>query len=81
MANYESFEVYVKEADGSRTPVASAVIKVYNVTGAVALSDLAADVNGVVAAGSLAPAAGTLIRFKWEHVTDLRCGFSEQTLT
>jgi hypothetical protein len=81
MADYESFQVFVKAADGSRTTIPDAVVKVYNVTGAAALADIVADAEGVVEAGTLAPAAGTLIRFKWEHATDLRCGYAEQTLT
>lgn len=79
-SNYPAFDVLVDNDDGTTSPVPSTTIKVYNVTGSAALADLASDADGHVAAGTLAVAVGTLIRFSFSR-TNGQCGFSEVLTT
>lgn len=80
MSNYPGFEVKVDDDNGSVTLLPLQTIKVYDVTNGVALSDIASDANGLVAAGSLAVAVGTRIRFSFNRADGI-CGFSEVITT
>jgi hypothetical protein len=81
VSNYVAFDIVFGEDDGSQTPAAGVqTVKVYNVTGGAALADLASDASGHVAAGALAVAAGTLVRFSAQR-TDGRAGYAEQVTT
>lgn len=80
MSPYAGFDVKLQELDGTQTPVPLQTIKVYNVTGSAALSDLTTDANGHIPAGTLAVAAGTVIRFSF-LMTNGRCGYSEIVTT
>jgi hypothetical protein len=69
-SNYEAVEFKVQVA-GVAYPVASAAVKVHDLTGSdptdgsgsTALSDLSTDGSGIMAAGTLAIAAGRTVRF------------------
>jgi hypothetical protein len=76
MSNYPAFEVKVDNDDGTTTPCPLQVVKVYDVTNAAALADVNADSSGIVPAGSLAVAVGTLIRFSFSRADGI-CGYSE----
>jgi hypothetical protein len=80
MSAYAAFDVVTQAADGTTEPVPLQTVKVYNVTGAAALADLTTDANGHIPAGTLAVAAGTVIRFSFLK-TDGRCGFAERVTT
>jgi hypothetical protein len=75
MSDYAAFDVLIDNNDGT-----AVVVKVYNVTGSAALSDIAADSSGHVAGGTLAVAAGTKIRFSVQRADGL-CGYAEQITT
>jgi hypothetical protein len=79
MATYAAFDVKLDNRDGTETLLPSETVHVYDVTNGAALADIASDANGHVAAGSLAVAVGTLIRFSF-HRADGLCGYAE-TLT
>lgn len=80
MSNYPTFDVLIDNDDGTTTPVASATIKVYDVTNSAALSDTASDADGIVAGASVAVAVGTLLRFSFSKTNGI-CGFSEVVTT
>jgi hypothetical protein len=80
MSAYAAFDVKTQALDGTSAPVPLQTIKVYDVTHAAALSDLTTDANGHVAAGTVAPAAGTVIRLSFLMI-DGRCGYSEIVTT
>ena len=80
-SDYEGFDVYVQNADGSRTPLASQTVKVYDVTNNDDLSDLTTDSVGHIAGGTFASVAvGTVVRFRVENYLGLS-GAIEQTTT
>lgn len=76
-SNYEGIEWKVT-ISGVDYPVASEVVKVYDLTGydpvdgsgATALSDLATDASGIMAGGTLAIAAGRTVRFTVRRASD-----------
>jgi hypothetical protein len=70
----------VDNDDGTTTPIASATFNVYDVTHAAALADVASDANGIVPAGTVTPAAGTLIRFSYHQANGI-CGYAEVLTT
>lgn len=76
MSNYLGFDVLIDNDDGTTTPVASHTVHVWDVTGNAALPDVATDASGHVAAGTLAVAAGTTVRF-WVDLGNGRVGFNE----
>lgn len=77
MSNYAGFDVKIV-VGGTEYPVASATVKVYDLTGsdpttgagATALPDLATDSAGHVAGGTLAIAAGRTVRFSVTRAAD-----------
>jgi len=82
MANFAGFDVEIDRNDGSQPiPVPGAVVQVRDVTdadaatgaGAIALPNVIADVNGLVASGTLPVAAGRTIRFTWVRDADGWC--------
>jgi hypothetical protein len=79
-SNYAAFEVKIDNDDGSITPVPGQIIKVYDVTHAAALSDLASDGDGHVAGGTLPVVVGTVVRFSFSQV-DGHCGYAEVVTT
>ena len=79
-SSYEGFDVYVENADGSRTPLASQTVKVYDVTNNANLSNLTTDGIGHIASGTLSVDAGTVVRFRVENYLGLS-GAIEQTTT
>jgi hypothetical protein len=77
LSTYPAFDVKIDNDDGTTTPCPTQTIKVYDVTNAVALApDLVSDASGVVQAGTLAVASGTLIRFSFSRADGI-CGYSE----
>ncbi|MGH9873397.1 MAG: hypothetical protein ACRD9S_13170 [Pyrinomonadaceae bacterium] len=80
MSNYLQFEVLIDNDDGTTTPVPAATIAVYDVTNDVALDDIASDVDGHVAAGTVDTDAGNTVRLSFRLDNGL-CGFSEQVTT
>jgi hypothetical protein len=60
---YSAFDVLTEDISGARTPLPLQAVDVYDVTHGAALSSLAADGNGHVAAGSLPVVSGTIIVF------------------
>jgi hypothetical protein len=80
MSAYSAFDCLIDNDDGSITKLISQTIHVYDVTHTTALADLTSDVNGHVASGTLAVAAGTVVRFYFTR-TDGVCGYTEQTTT
>ena len=80
MSTYPVIDVRIDNGDGTPVPVPGAVIKVYDVTNDEALDDLVADGDGHVPAGTLAVAAGTLIRFSVQRADGL-CGYAETITT
>lgn len=79
-SSYEGFDVYVENADGSRTPLASQTVKVYDVTNNANLSNLTTDGVGHITGGTLSVDAGTVVRFRVENYLGLS-GAIEQTTT
>jgi hypothetical protein len=77
-SNYASFEVKIDNDDGTTSPCALQIVKVYDVTNAAALADLQADANGIVAAGSLPVNPGTLIRLSFLRPDGI-AGYTEIT--
>jgi hypothetical protein len=80
LSNYASFEVKIRKPDKTIVMVPSQTIHVYDVTHSAALADIASDTNGIVAAGTVPVAAGTLIRFSFWRA-DGECGKKEATTT
>jgi len=80
MSAYAAFDVLIDNNDGTSSVVPLTTINVYNVTGAAALADLTSDVDGHVPAGTLAIAAGSVVRFSFK-LTDGRCGYAEVVTT
>jgi len=88
MSSYAGFEVKVA-VEGVEYPVASTTVKVYDIedsdptdgSGAIALSDLTTDGSGHVAAGTLAIAAGRLVRFSVRRASDGLCRSYTQVTT
>lgn len=82
MSNYNGFDVKTDNDDGTETPVALAAVEVRDFTDPVAvvrlMPDLVADGVGHVAAGALAIAAGTPVRFTWKDGVTGKCGYAEQ---
>lgn len=62
-SNYAAFEVKIDNDNGTTTFVPLQVVHVYDVDHLVALADVTSDAAGVVAAGTVPVAPGTLIRF------------------
>jgi hypothetical protein len=82
-SNYAAFEVKIDNDDGSSTMLPLQVVHVFDVTNTTILADLTSDSFGIVAAGSLSVAVGTLIRF-WFYKTAVAgnaqsgvCGYAE----
>ena len=82
MSNYTGIDVKIDNDNGTTTPVVGATIHVYDVTHDTALADLPTltDAAGHVPAGTLAVAAGTLIRF-WVSLGKGMVGFWEEETT
>lgn len=76
MSNYPAFNVSIDNNDGTSTPVVSTTISVYDASNNAALADTATDANGIVPAGSVAAAAGTLLRFSFALGNGI-CGYAE----
>jgi hypothetical protein len=82
-SNYSAFEVKIDNDDGTTTLVPGQVVHVYDVNNLVALADVVSDAAGVVPAGTVPSAPGTLVRFYFSkaivagdpHVGV--CGYSE----
>ena len=79
-SDYTAFDVLTQDGAGVRTPVPNQTVKVRNVTGSADLSDLTTNADGHIPAGTLAVAAGTLIRFSAD-LGDGRKGYAEQETT
>jgi hypothetical protein len=77
-SNYSAFDVGLRSNAGSFTPVAAVMtVKVYDVTHAAALPDLATDAAGHVPAGTLAVDPGTTVRFTVTRANG-EAGYAEQ---
>ena len=81
MSNYPSFEVKIRKPDKTVVMVPGQTIHVYDVTHGALLADITSDADGIVAAGTLSVAVGTLIRFAFLRADDLECGKLEVTTT
>ncbi len=79
-SDYTAFGVVIDNDDGTRTPIASATIAVYDVTHSAALADTASDADGHVEGDTIAVDAGTLIRFSFSRADGI-CGFAEVLTT
>lgn len=87
-SNFVGFELKVDTPDGP-VPIPSATVKVYDITaadpedgsGAVALADVVSDVNGLVASGTVAVAAGSTVRFSYTRAADGLCRSDSQVTT
>lgn len=79
-SNYLSFEVLIDNDDGTTTPMPSQTVHVYDVTHTTALADIASDANGHVAAGTVTPTVGTLVRFS-VSLANGQCGYKEEVTT
>lgn len=85
-SDYEGIEWKVS-VDGIEYPVASATVKVHDITaadptdgsGSTALSDLSTDGSGIMAAGTLAIAAGRTVRFTVTRADGLTRSISQVT--
>lgn len=77
---YAAFDVLIEAEDGTMVPVPLQTVKVYDFTNSAALSDLATDANGHIAAGTVTPAAGTTIHFSAD-LGDGRKGYAEIVTT
>ena len=60
---YPSFDCVLIDTVGTRTPSASEIIDVYNVTAASSLGTVTSDTNGIVAAGSFTATDGDIVEF------------------
>jgi hypothetical protein len=76
MSTYPSFEVLIDNDDGTTTIVPLQAVAVYDATNSVALAGVSSDASGIVPAGSLTVAVGTLIRFSFSRPDGI-CGYSE----
>ena len=79
-SSYGGFDVLIDNDDGTTTPVVGHSVHVYDVTNSVALTDVASDVSGHVATGTLAVTVGTTVRF-WVDLGNGRVGFNEVVTT
>ena len=78
MSNYSGFDVIFDPNNGSApTLLGSQTVHVYDITHSTALADITSPADGHVPGGTLAVAAGTLIRF-YVTLADGRCGFVEK---
>lgn len=75
-SGYSGFDVLIDNDDGTVTPVASAMVHVYDATNGVELTDVATDGVGHVATGTLAVTVGTSVRF-WVDLGNGQVGFNE----
>ncbi len=80
MSNYTSFDLKLRNDDGSYTLLPSETVSVYDVDHTTALADTASGSDGVVPGASVAVAAGTLLRFSFSRADGV-CGYAEQVTT
>lgn len=80
-SHYPSFEVKIRKPDKTIVMVTDQVVHVYDVTNEELLDDIESDENGIVAAGTLPVAVGTVVRFAFFRASDLECGKVEKTTT
>jgi hypothetical protein len=88
-SNYTGFELKVDAGDGLDHFITGATVKVYDITatnpvtgtGTVALADVVSDVNGHVASGTVAVAAGSKVRFSYTRAADGLCRCDSQVTT
>lgn len=81
MSNYAGFEAKRRDpVTGAITMLALTTVHVHDITNDAALPDVASDAAGIVAAGSVAVAAGTTVRF---YIADPMVGpcFVDQVTT
>lgn len=87
-SNFVGFELRV-DVGGETVPIPSATVKVYDITdadpetgvGAVALADVTSDVDGLVASGTVAVDAGSVVRFSYTRAADGLCRSDSQVTT
>jgi hypothetical protein len=87
-SNFIGFELTV-DVGSSKEPIPSATVQVYDISaadpvdgsGAMALADVASDVDGHVASGTVAVAAGSLVRFSYTRAADGLCRCDSQVTT
>ncbi len=71
----------IDNLDGTETHVGVVTVHVFDATNLVELDPIASDESGVVAAGSVPVAVGTVVRFRVENDGFGRAWYDEQTTT
>lgn len=66
-SSYATFDVVKRGRDGATTKLAGVQLKIYDATGNASLGTVVTDAGGVVPAGTVNVAAGTLILFRIEN--------------
>jgi hypothetical protein len=64
-SNYAAFEVKIDNDDGTTTMCPLQTVRVFDVTNQAALANVVSDASGIVAAGTVTPGPGTLLRFSF----------------
>ncbi len=81
MSNYDAAQIWIDNHDGTLTAAVSATVKAWDVDADMDLGvSLLTDGDGILAAGTLAVAVGTVVRFRVENFHG-RAGFAEVTTT
>jgi hypothetical protein len=89
-SNFVGFDIQIDLGGGAlETVPAVTAVEVRDVTdadpvtgvGAIALTDIASDSSGHVAAGTVSVAVGRTVRFAWFRDVDARCGSAIQITT
>ncbi len=76
-STYVGFDVKIRNADRTETPVPFATVKIYDGVSLAELDEVTADENGFVATGLVFVEVGTLVRFRVEGHLGMS-GYAEQ---
>lgn len=66
-STYNGFDVKIRNADRTETPVPDAIVKIYDASSMAELGEALADGSGFVASGSVDVPVGTVLRFRIEN--------------
>lgn len=78
-SNYDQIDVTVIGETGAEIRLPNQVLKVFDATNLMDLPDVESDENGVVPAGELAVAPGTVVRFRVENYLGMAWHIAQRT--
>jgi hypothetical protein len=81
MSNFPAFDIPIDDDDGALGFAGVLTVKIWDVTNGADLGTVTSNAQGHVAAGTLAVATGTRVRFRIEHDGQGRAGFNEIVTT